>query len=217
MAMLRNLRNVLEATANDESIDQVCSYLSNAEAVKNSKQLPFRFLSAYLQLKELEIHANRPLQDAINETTQRIRQIEEVVEKRNAGFFRVWVRKVVRYNLVNTIGQCAKLHGSFKYGKPILHSSRRGLCWVHTEQPSRRMQKELRQLENVLQGLQKRESLLRRKQALLEEKYGSPWLKKAKHYEMILQALEDAACHSAVNISGFDESTRVLLASGFPC
>lgn len=213
MAMLRNLRNVLEATANDESIDQVCSYLSNAEAVKNSKQLPFRFLSAYLQLKELEIHANRPLQDAINETTQRIRQIEEVVEKRNAGFFRVWVRKVVRYNLVNTIGQCAKLHGSFKYGKPILHSSRRGLCWVHTEQPSRRMQKELRQLENVLQGLQKRESLLRRKQALLEEKYGSPWLKKAKHYEMILQALEDAASHSAVNISGFDESTRVLLAS----
>ena len=52
MATLRNLRNVLEAFVDDTSMEQVCNYLSNAEAVKNSKQLPFRFLSAYLQLKE---------------------------------------------------------------------------------------------------------------------------------------------------------------------
>ena len=213
MATLRNLRNVLEASVDDPNIEQVCRYLANPEAVKTSKQLPFRFLSAFLQLKELDIYCNRPLQDAINETTHKMKQIEEAVEKRKSGVFHVWVRKVVRFGLLKTIGQCAKVSGGFKYVKPTQHFSRMVYCKVHTEQPSRRMQKELHQLENVLLGLRKRDGLLRRKQALLEEKYGNPWLKKAKHCEKMLHALEDAACHSAMNIPGFDENTRVLLAS----
>ena len=212
MATLRNLRNVLEASVDDPCMEQVCRYLANPEAVKNSKQLPFRFLSAFIQLKEL-ITFRRPLQDAIDETTWKIEQIEQAIEKRKAVLFYVRERKVVRYDLHKTIGQRAKMRGSFKYGKPTRHSRRMVLRIVHTEQPSEQMQKKLRQLENVLLGLRKREGLLKRKQALLEEKYGRPRLEKVKHCEMMLQALEDAACHSAMNIAGFDESTRVLLAS----
>lgn len=54
MATLRNLRNILEAGVSKEAMLKVCAYLSNAKAVANSKQLPFRFLSAYRELKPLK-------------------------------------------------------------------------------------------------------------------------------------------------------------------
>lgn len=53
MATLRNLRNILEAEVSGEALKKVCSYIANANAVANSKQLPFRFLSAWRELKEL--------------------------------------------------------------------------------------------------------------------------------------------------------------------
>jgi len=51
MATLRNLRNILEADVSKEHIEKVCNYISNENAVLKSKQLPFRFLSAYKMLK----------------------------------------------------------------------------------------------------------------------------------------------------------------------
>jgi 60 kDa SS-A/Ro ribonucleoprotein len=54
MATLRNLRNLLEADISKEALDKVCIYLGNATAVAKCKQLPFRFLSAYRELKELK-------------------------------------------------------------------------------------------------------------------------------------------------------------------
>lgn len=54
MAMLRNLRNILEAGVDHESVEKVCSYLSNEKAVAKSKQLPFRFLAAYRELKNVQ-------------------------------------------------------------------------------------------------------------------------------------------------------------------
>lgn len=53
MAMLRNLRNILEAEVSKEALKKVCAYIANEKAVANSKQLPFRFLSAYRELKGL--------------------------------------------------------------------------------------------------------------------------------------------------------------------
>ena len=53
MATLRNLRNILEAEVSKAALNKVCEYLSNEKAVVNSKQLPFRFLSAYRELKAL--------------------------------------------------------------------------------------------------------------------------------------------------------------------
>lgn len=53
MALMRNLRNILEANVSAAHVAKVCSYLSNENAVANSKQLPFRFLAAYREVKVL--------------------------------------------------------------------------------------------------------------------------------------------------------------------
>lgn len=53
MALMRNLRNILGTNVSANHIVKVCSYLSNEHAVSNSKQLPFRFLAAYRELKDL--------------------------------------------------------------------------------------------------------------------------------------------------------------------
>jgi 60 kDa SS-A/Ro ribonucleoprotein len=54
MAMLRNLRNILEAEVSKEALNKVCNYIANEKAVANSKQLPFRFLAAYRELKAVD-------------------------------------------------------------------------------------------------------------------------------------------------------------------
>lgn len=54
MALLRNLRNIVEAKVSTGHIHKVCSVLSDPVAVANSKQLPFRFLSAYREIKKLD-------------------------------------------------------------------------------------------------------------------------------------------------------------------
>lgn len=48
MAKLRNLRNFLKVGAN---VDPVIQHLTNENAVRNSKQFPFRFYSAYRELQ----------------------------------------------------------------------------------------------------------------------------------------------------------------------
>lgn len=53
MATLRNLRNILQAGVSNAHIQKVCDYLSNQKAVEKSRQLPFRFLSAYRELKKV--------------------------------------------------------------------------------------------------------------------------------------------------------------------
>ncbi len=54
MATLRNLRNILEANVSSQAMERVCRYLSDEKAVRNSKQLPFRFLAAYRELKAID-------------------------------------------------------------------------------------------------------------------------------------------------------------------
>jgi len=54
MALLRNLRNIIEANVSASHIDQVCAVLSDKEVVLRAKQLPFRFLSAYRELKDMK-------------------------------------------------------------------------------------------------------------------------------------------------------------------
>lgn len=50
MALLRNLRNILEAKVSSDVIQKVSDKLSNKDEVEKSKQLPFRFLSAKMAL-----------------------------------------------------------------------------------------------------------------------------------------------------------------------
>ena len=51
MALLRNLRNLLEANVSTEAMERVCATLADRFAVARSKQLPFRFLAAYREVK----------------------------------------------------------------------------------------------------------------------------------------------------------------------
>ena len=53
MAQLRNLRNMLEAGVSPALIEQVCRYLSASQNVLASKQLPFRYLSAYREVESV--------------------------------------------------------------------------------------------------------------------------------------------------------------------
>lgn len=51
MALLRNLRNILNA--NPSNLNKVLDTIQNPEAVKRSRQLPFRYLSAYKELENI--------------------------------------------------------------------------------------------------------------------------------------------------------------------
>lgn len=53
MALLRNLRNFIEQNVSLELINKVAKKLSDPQEVRNSKQLPWRFINAYLALDVL--------------------------------------------------------------------------------------------------------------------------------------------------------------------
>ena len=70
MAMLRNLRNILNA--NPEHIRMVYDLLSNPEAVRRSKQLPFRFLSAYNSVSNYGSQVLDVLEDALDASIENL-------------------------------------------------------------------------------------------------------------------------------------------------
>lgn len=51
MALMRNLRNMLDAGVTAETIEKVACQLSDKHKVEHSKQFPFRYLSAYRELQ----------------------------------------------------------------------------------------------------------------------------------------------------------------------
>ena len=62
MALLRNLRNILMAGVDLEHIKKVCGVLANPSLVLNSRQFPFRFLSAFKEVMSLpSVHTERVL------------------------------------------------------------------------------------------------------------------------------------------------------------
>lgn len=70
MAMLRNLRNLLQARISDAHMERVCSRLADPAQVRKSKQFPFRFLSAYRELKGVSsVHTSMVL-DALESAIQ---------------------------------------------------------------------------------------------------------------------------------------------------
>ena len=210
MATLRNLFNMLKASIDDESMQQVCSFLANPEAVKNSKQLPFRFLSAYLQLKAIVANDCRPFAKPLRNIQARLLKVKNAIFSRKQGMFIVSKRKVHRFRLKNCIGTCAKILGSWDFRFATGHHSYRVPVEVHVDHPTWKHEKELQRLEKNLQRLQYKEAKLKQRRYRQEENRVTHV---EKQLDALLQALEQAASHSAANIPGFDEGTRVLLAS----
>ena len=77
MAMLRNLRNMLEAQISGAHVNKVCKQLADPKQVAQSKQLPFRFLAAYRELLQLENPKTaavlQALEDAVMASTVNLR------------------------------------------------------------------------------------------------------------------------------------------------
>ncbi|NIG53891.1 TROVE domain-containing protein [Chitinophaga sp. Cy-1792] len=70
MAMMRNLRNMLQADISAAHIQQVCDTLSDPAEVQRSKQLPFRFLAAYRELKAVPHGLTGKIQQALEMALQ---------------------------------------------------------------------------------------------------------------------------------------------------
>lgn len=67
MALLRNLRNILEANVGTEAIEIIARRLADAQEVRRSKQLPFRFLAAYKELESLKLNYVSTMINAIED------------------------------------------------------------------------------------------------------------------------------------------------------
>lgn len=74
MASLRNIRNVVKA--NPSNIDDFFSYIENPVAIKNSKQLPFRFLSAYLSNKNESSKVLGVIENALDISVENVETIK---------------------------------------------------------------------------------------------------------------------------------------------
>lgn len=75
MALLRNLRNIIQSGAN---VTPVLKILSDPERVRKSRQLPFRFYSAYLTLLDkniLSANTHRALEQALEVSVENMEQI----------------------------------------------------------------------------------------------------------------------------------------------
>ena len=69
MALMRNLRNILESRVSTEHILKVCNTLSDPKAVANAKQLPFRYLAAYREVQEITSTSTAIVLSALEEAT----------------------------------------------------------------------------------------------------------------------------------------------------
>jgi len=74
MAILRNLRNILDKNVSPKHLEMVCESIRDPVAVAKSKQFPYRFVSAYKEL-EHEAKASKvlaALSDAVELSVQNI-------------------------------------------------------------------------------------------------------------------------------------------------
>ena len=65
MALMRNLRNILQSEVSASAVQQVCDRLSDADQVAKSKQLPFRYLSAYREIEKVNSAQTAMLMNAL--------------------------------------------------------------------------------------------------------------------------------------------------------
>ena len=208
MAALRNLRNLLDVELDNESMGKVCRFLSDETAVRRSKQLPFRFLSAYLELTEGENEATNAIEYALTRVRMEKERAEAMLAEMRQGIYYTQVRKVRRYlPATGTLFDVAVIHGNLDYRPKKKHRRMKVFGKKKYVNPTQKCLAMRRRLKDRLTSLQKLEEKLRRKLEKRMEK--TEW----KNMQMVLQALEQAVRHTAENIPGFTPETRVLLAS----
>ncbi|MEO1052394.1 MAG: TROVE domain-containing protein [Bacteroidota bacterium] len=70
MALMRNLRNILQAEVKGSAIEKVVKTLADPKEVKRSKQLPFRFLAAYNELQPMRVNYISMVLNALEKAIQ---------------------------------------------------------------------------------------------------------------------------------------------------
>lgn len=216
MATLRNLRNLLRLDMDDETMQMVCDFIADPEAVRKSKQLPFRFLSAYLELVGIQsvfCLYNNPLREKQMDLRNRISKDQNlIVRLRQGNYFRS-IRKVKRFYPSSVLSIANRTAIPKEIGCHLRKSHYRSKAnvLVPCEQSPERSLPQIAKIERRIARLEKQygrldQALNRSNERRIRRKYGENGIK-------VVKALETAVCHTAVNIPGFDENTQVLLAS----
>ncbi|MDD6777552.1 MAG: TROVE domain-containing protein [Bacteroidales bacterium] len=208
MAMLRNLNNMLSAKVDEKTMQIVYDYLSNEQAVQRSKQLPFRFLSAYLMLdkKKEECMRNR-----LNQIRSRKPKLLRAI-KRLQHFITV-KRKVVRKRPKLSL-MALRLHNAGLGEVKHWHCVKKQEVLLPRTRFSSHRSKFIAYQQNRLAMLEKKDSEL---WAELTSKNEPRWVwsdnpAKMERFEPLRRCLETAIKHSAANIPAFDFDTRVCIA-----
>lgn len=80
MALMRNLRNFLEKDVSNEMLDKVCADLRNKEHVKKSRQMPFRFWTAWNEMRKVgsvkALKLAKALEDAMEVSTENVPRLK---------------------------------------------------------------------------------------------------------------------------------------------
>ena len=85
MALLRNLRNMLDNDVSIDKIESVAARLADEKEVLHSKQLPFRFLSAYKKISGTTpySHMKWNAHEGIEQTKEKTEEQKQAEEKEN--------------------------------------------------------------------------------------------------------------------------------------
>ena len=174
MAMLRNLRNMTNLCIDDDTRDQVCRTLSSPYEVKRSRQLPFRFLSAYLQLtlhpspQRLWVPPCRKYwaSKAYYTMLDKKEQIEVRLKNMRDGRVIAWQSRVCRYPLRQCIAYNSVIRGQMELKQPKLHVR----LWARKPLfKSLLQEKDLMKIQKVERMLNHMEKRIQKLQTLAEE------------------------------------------------
>lgn len=169
MATLRNLRNMAQLCVDDRTKDSICDKLSNPYEISKSKQLPFRFLSAYLQLiNDSDFNVQIPYPDlhrwvtqAFNKLSLKERQIEGKLKKLRRRRFGIWLSKVYRYDpLKQSLANTAIIKGELMFKQPKMHIrywEKKAYIFDSLREKDLRLE---RRLEKMLENIRKRKTAL---------------------------------------------------------
>jgi hypothetical protein len=169
MATLRNLRNMAQLCVDDRTKDSICDKLSNPYEISKSKQLPFRFLSAYLQLiNDSDFNVQIPYPDlhrwvtqAFNKLSLKEWQIEGKLKKLRRRRFGIWLSKVYRYDpLKQSLANTAIIKGELMFKQPKMHIrywEKKAYIFDSLREKDLRLE---RRLEKMLENIRKRKTAL---------------------------------------------------------
>ncbi|KAM3940209.1 telomerase protein component 1 [Leptodactylus fuscus] len=135
MALLRNLRNMIRAGISEKHHKEVNAHLSNQNAVIKSRLFPFRFLSAYKVIQNLEYQLNKADEPFPSNSIllQRIfrREKKNIPQLKNTRFSRTELRACLAFPVVHRLlkreKEALRKARTIKFNKDIVEKYKKSL------------------------------------------------------------------------------------------